>query len=213
VPDGHIDLQWIDGVLRIAGPDRAANLEILPPGATVIGFRFTPGSARAWLRLDASEIVNARVPLEAFWGSQARKLAEWAGEAATPEDIALRLETVLAARASQVKTRDGASRIVLCLLQRARPANAHIVTRLGDALAISERTLRRRCLESFGYGPNTLDRILRFQRFLGLARTVAPISLAALATDAGYADQAHLTREARHMAALTPSTILEQLRG
>jgi len=24
VPDGHIDLQWFDGELRVAGPDRVA---------------------------------------------------------------------------------------------------------------------------------------------------------------------------------------------
>ena len=39
-----------------------------------------------------------------------------------------------------------------------------------DRLDVSPRTLRRHCQEAFGYGPKTLDRILRFQRFLGLAR-------------------------------------------
>ena len=44
-PDGTIDLQWIDGVLRVAGPDKDPKTEILPAGATVIGFRFRPAAA------------------------------------------------------------------------------------------------------------------------------------------------------------------------
>ncbi|MGT2492429.1 hypothetical protein ACU4GD_22685 [Cupriavidus basilensis] len=55
------------------------------------------------------------------------------------------------------------------------------------ALALSERTLRRRSIEHFGYGAKTLARILRFQHALTLARASAHGGLAALAADAGYA--------------------------
>ena len=51
VPDGCIDLEWLDGTLRIAGPDRKPRTETLAPGTTVIGFRFRAGSAAAWLGL------------------------------------------------------------------------------------------------------------------------------------------------------------------
>ena len=44
VPDGCIDLEWIDGTLRIAGPDRAPKIERLAAGATAVGFR----SALRW---------------------------------------------------------------------------------------------------------------------------------------------------------------------
>ena len=67
VPDGCIDLEWIDGALRIAGPDRAPKIERLAAGATVVGFRFHPAAAAAWLGLPASETVDRRIPLEAFW--------------------------------------------------------------------------------------------------------------------------------------------------
>ena len=68
VPDGCIDLQWIAGAWRIAGPDREAIVESLAAGTTVVGFRFRPASAAAWLGLPASEFVNRRVPLEHVWG-------------------------------------------------------------------------------------------------------------------------------------------------
>ena len=81
VPDGCIDLEWIDGALRIAGPDRAPKIERLAAGATVVGFRFRPAAATAWLGLPASETVDRRIPLEAFWGADARRVAAQATEA------------------------------------------------------------------------------------------------------------------------------------
>jgi AraC-like DNA-binding protein len=71
---------------------------------------------------------------------------------------------------------------------------------------VSERQLRRRFERGVGYGPRTLRRVLRFQRFLGLAHGGG--SLARLAADAGYADQAHLVRDCRSLAGMTPSALL-----
>ena len=48
---------------------------------------------------------------------------------------------------------------------------------------------------------------LRFQRFLTLLRGTGHRSLAELAAAAGYADQAHLTRESRRLAGGTPGEI------
>ena len=92
----------------------------------------------------------------------------------------------------------------------ARPGKS-LIPWLARQLALSERTLRRRFDEAFGYGPKTLDRILRFQRFLALARGARNPAAASLAAAAGYADQAHLTRECRRLAAATPGEILGQL--
>ena len=65
---------------------------------------------------------------------------------------------------------------------------------LGAALGVSERQLRRRFADAVGYGPKTLARVLRFQRFLALGRRPAA-TWRAWRCGAGYADQAHLTRE------------------
>jgi AraC-like DNA-binding protein len=74
---------------------------------------------------------------------------------------------------------------------------------------LSERQLRRRFEAEVGYGPATLARVLRFQRFLRAADDAGPgDSLARLAADAGYADQAHLAREAKRLSGLAPSALL-----
>ena len=76
------------------------------------------------------------------------------------------------------------------------------------ALGIGDRQLRRRFADAVGYGPKTLERVLRFQRFLALAAREAAPDLARLALEAGYADQAHLTRECSRLAGLPPAALL-----
>ena len=93
------------------------------------------------------------------------------------------------------------------LIARGTPPGQALIPWLAGELALSERTLRRRFEAAFGYGPQTLNRILRFQRFLKLLRDARNGSAASLAVEAGYADQAHLGREARRLAAATPGEI------
>ena len=76
------------------------------------------------------------------------------------------------------------------------------VETLADDLGLSERQLRRRCHVAAGYGPKTLQRVLRFRRFLATANG----DLARAALDAGYADQSHLTRECTRLAGQPPGS-------
>jgi transcriptional regulator GlxA family with amidase domain len=73
---------------------------------------------------------------------------------------------------------------------------------------VSERHARRRFHEHVGYGPKTLQRILRMQRVLWLLSLPdSPHSLAQLSIASGYADQAHLTREMRALTGQLPTTL------
>ena len=56
------------------------------------------------------------------------------------------------------------------------------------------------------------ERTHRFQRFLRLLPT-ARASLAVLASEAGYADQAHLAREVRRLSGQSPSGLMAELRS
>jgi AraC-like DNA-binding protein len=212
VPDGYADLQWVSGTLRVAGPDRTVNPEALPAGAIVIGLRFQPASVGCWLGSPASELVNARVPLEEFWGAEARRLEANVGEGRTPGEIADRLEAALVERAAQVRAPNRAAVAILRTVSACPTWQTEVTHQVCQVLGMSERTVRRRSLEGFGYGPKTLHRILRFQRFLRMARaTDSANGLAGLALEAGYADQAHLCREARELAGMTPGTLLTQV--
>lgn len=206
-PDGAIDLQWIDGAFRIAGPDKDPQTEFIPAGSVVIGFRFRPGVAAAWLRTPASEILGQRVRLDDLWGAKARHLANSVRDAQGIADRIISLESVLARCLPEHPPVDRAIAAAFTLIEEGPPQGAPLVPWLGRALAMSERTLRRRFDESFGYGPKTLDRILRHQRFLKLRNRSAGISTAALAAEAGYSDQAHLVRESRRLTGATPKSL------
>ena len=80
------------------------------------------------------------------------------------------------------------------------------VAGLADALGTTTRTLHRRCLPVFGYGPQHLGRILRLQRALARARAGTP--WAEVAAVEGFADQPHLAREVRTLADTTPTELL-----
>jgi AraC-like DNA-binding protein len=202
VPDGCVDLLWVGDRLVVAGPDLTAHHPLLPPGDPVVAVRFRPGAALRWLGLPMSQITGRQLDLSAFGRPWARGLDDRIGEARTMAERMARLEAGLAGVAPEM---------ALAFRWLGRGPEEAGLAALRDRLGISERSLRRRCHEAFGYGPKSLDRILRFQRFLRLAAAGEEPGLSALAAAAGYSDQAHLTREARRLSGLTPAAILGQL--
>lgn len=212
VPDGCADIIWSSRGLVVAGPDRVAAFPAISPGETVVGLRFRAGIAASFLHTPLCELTGTIVPLEAFWGAAARELDLRMAEA---ESVATR--TIILAQAAEQRLPAIAAPpadIAACLahLRQGRPTSSDNPIRLlAQATGTSERTLRRRCHEHFGYGAKTLDRILRLQRFLVACRSDVQPSLTTLALDAGYADQAHLTRETRELTSLSPGEIRRQL--
>ncbi|MET3180510.1 UNVERIFIED_ORG: methylphosphotriester-DNA--protein-cysteine methyltransferase [Variovorax guangxiensis] len=201
VPDGSIDLQWIDGVVRVAGPDRQPHAEALRPGAQVLGLRFHPGAAAAWLGIDMSALADRRVALRDLWGARAA--------ACLAADSSAQFVHRVAARPQPAAnlTPDAAMAEAFRLLQSGMAPEDSPLRWLSERLQQPERTLRRRFVRHFGYGPQTLARLLRYQRFLRLARVEPSTPLAHLAAEAGYADQPHLARESRRLAGRPPSAL------
>jgi AraC-like DNA-binding protein len=211
VPDGHVDLQCVNGQLRIAGPDTSVNQEAVPAAATIIGFRFRPGAASRWLEVPLSNLVDRRVELTEFWGGSAKEIGKsLAGCEVTA--VISKLGEYLRERAQQVPARDFVAEAIFdALVLHARTAG-ELTRRLTTSLGISPRGLRRHTLAAFGYGSKTLHRILRFQGFLRAARSRgAERSLAALALDAGYTDQSHLCRDSAVMTGMSPTSVMKRL--
>ena len=83
------------------------------------------------------------------------------------------------------------------------------VREMAAAIGLTERQLHRRCLAGFGDGAKVLQRGLRFDNAMRLARGGGPgAGLAEVAYRAGYADQAHLSREVRALAGVSPTELL-----
>jgi AraC-like DNA-binding protein len=210
MPDGCADIVWTGRSLIVAGPDTQSILDHLPQGAVVVGVRFHPGAASPWLRLPLSEIVNSRVPLAEFWGKDEARLFDKISASGNVPEIAAAMETELRSRLFGVCLPDQQ----VAFLRRAAGDHCHPagmrLDRLAARMGTSERTLRRRCMDTFGYGFKTLDRVFRFQRFFRLAAQPFDGGLSELAVRAGYADQAHMTREVRRMSGASASEVVAQ---
>lgn len=203
LPDGRINLVWVRGIgVQIAGPQTRY---MTPPDVAVmlaLGASFRPGAAPRLLRTPASAMVDEHVPLEAVLPRLAARLDERLGEAPDPRAALAVFGEELSRAMRDASAPDAAVRHAVGLLDRGTATVAEIA----DRAFVSERELQRRFADHIGYGPKTLHRVLRFQRFL--ANIALPrMDLAGAAALAGYADQAHLSRETRRLAGLTPSRL------
>ena len=192
---------------RILGPQTGSVVESLAPGTTVVGVRLRAGAAPPMLHLPASETADLDLGANELWGDGALALGESLAAVDSPQNAAGVLERAVADRLAEGPELDS---VATEAVARLVPAEHSDLNSLASSLNISERQLRRRFDEAVGLAPKLLHRILRFQRFLALAWTLDRPSeqLARLAADAGYADQAHLTREATALEGRSPRTLL-----
>jgi len=198
VPDGCVDVIWFrdTGELLVAGPDTRAHLTHLA-GGDLVGARFRPGRSPAVLGVPAHALRDERVDLASVWHpARTRRLADSLAAAASPR-------TVLA-DAVLDEVREAPDPSVPAMLALAREGTR--VSTMADEIGLTERQLHRRCLTAFGYGAKVLQRVLRFDRAMDLARDGT--ELADVAYLAGYADQAHLSREVRALAGVSPTELL-----
>jgi AraC-like DNA-binding protein len=192
LPDGCLDIIWNDGAVFVAGPDTVAETATSPAGARFFALRFADGAGSAVLGVPADELTDRQVPLEDLLPvTVVRPVAEAADPLAA-------LEAAVARRWRPPER----EMVALAAAARAgRPVGA-----IADALGFSARQLQRRCRSSFGYGPKMLARVLRLQRALELARRGQPF--ADVSATAGYADQAHLSREVKALAGVSLSELM-----
>lgn len=197
LPDGCIDVLWIDGALVVAGPDTRARLHQGRPGAEVGGVRLHPGVAPTLLGVPAAALVDQVVPLTEVRGSgHARRLTDEVAGLDGPARAAA-IEAGLRAHRSTATTTEAAADAAVARWAAGRLEDGASVAAVAEELGWGERRLQRAALRWYGYGAKHLARVLRLQRALAGARTGA--ALATVAAEAGYADQPHLARDVRDL--------------
>src|SRR5579859_1592600 len=204
LPDACSDLIWEPGRgVFVAGPDTGPVRTVLKAGTVILGARFRPSAGGPALGVPLSELRDQRVDLSDLRRRDASRLPG----TLDPDTAAARVLELAAALVTDADPDPAAARAAV-LLADPRIRAEEVAAQIG----LSMRQLRRRCHAVVGYGPKTLQRVLRFRRFLaridaGLPSGQDRHDLAALAAQAGYADQAHLTRECRALAGLTPAAL------
>lgn len=195
LPDGCMDLVWTGQQLLVAGPDTGPHPTRREPGVLSAGLRFAPGRLPALLGLPAAEVRDRRAPLADVHPVLARGAVARLEQGEPPLPVLLDLALVLPGDPAE-----RAVRVVAAQLATGASAAA-----TADRLGWTERSLHRRCLAAFGYGPAVLRRVLRFRRAALLLYD--GVAIAEAAVEAGYADQPHLSREMRALAGVAPSKI------
>ena len=211
LPDGCADVVIVDGVrAHVVGPTSQVARPHLAPGVVVVGLRVRTEAIRAVFGLPALELRGQSVAVDEVLGSGlARRVVEALLEPGPAGDRWLirwlsdageSVDGRAAAAVGQLRGRLGAD-----------------VASVAEQVGLSCRQLRRVVENETGLGPKTLQRIGRMQRFLRLAESGGGLSggsggLSQWAALAGYADQAHLSRDVHDLAATTPARLLAERR-
>ncbi len=177
MPDACVDIVWRSGEgAVVAGPDTASWISSTRPGVPL------------------SELRDQRVPLRDLGLDPRGRLDGALDSRHAPVMLAATALQLVAQRPPDRAIQSAA----LTLLDSRRR-----IEDLAESVGLSERHLRRRFHASVGYGPKTLQRVLRLRRFQ--RSTVGELAVAALV--AGYSDQAHLSRDCRALTGLTPGEL------
>lgn len=192
----------------VSGPYRGCFLIDPIQHASIIGVHFRPGRAVPVLGVPASELADAHVALESFWGATAAELRERLCMAATPAKRFAVLEEVLLRRLGQRALRHGAIPVALDAFERADAAVK--VRDLAWRVGLSQRRFIQLFTAAVGLTPKLYSRVRRFQRARELVRKVQEPDWAAVALACGYFDQSHLIRDFGEFAGISPVAYLNQ---
>lgn len=214
VPDACVDLIWGPEGVFVAGPDTGPMPTPMASGDTFVGIRFRPGAVGGFFGVPLQELRDQRVRLSdlpSFRDQRVRvsdlpplhdqpvRVSDLpplhVADAAAPGRLDVMLAAVRDRLAGEVPA-DPAGAAIAGALRKGRT-----VGEVAWDLGFSERQLHRRSLATFGYAPKILQRIVRFQRALTLARAGVP--LAEVAVTAGYADQAHLSHDVKRLSGVS----------
>lgn len=211
LPDGCADLVWIGAdPAVVAGPATGPVIVPLAPCTTVVGVRLRPGAAAAVLGPPADELLDRDTPLCDIWGAATASPSLRVTQARSIEAKLGMAEAMLAGRLAASDPPDRGIAAATRWLAR-HPAGR--IEDLAHFLDVGPRRLHRRFVATVGYSAKTLQRVLRVQRALALAGRNEHAGLAALAAEAGYADQAHMSRELRVLTGRSPRVLLQGARS
>ncbi|PVZ13259.1 helix-turn-helix domain-containing protein [Actinomycetospora cinnamomea] len=178
-----------------------------------------PLAARALLGRPASELAGVTVDGDEVLGGLAREVAERVQDADGWDGRFAALDAVLQRALDRASPARAAGRPVAPEVRHAwrrvvGSGGTIPVHALADEVGWSERHLGQRFRAEVGVPPKVAGRMARFdrarRRLAARAVAGAPLRLADVAAEGGYADQAHLTREFSALAGCSPTRWLAE---
>ncbi len=169
----------------------------------VVGVRFNPGGAKAFLGMPLSELTDQRAFADEITPGLAARIDSFLSKA-----------SILDLQASLVKalTQDRSLPVIQKIHQLIQDADGDLrVAEVSDQLGMSRQYLNRLMKESVGVDLKTFQRVLRMrllsEKLSGAAG--ASVDWADLAVRHGFYDQSHLIHDFKDLIGLSPTEFLK----
>ncbi|MDO9015871.1 MAG: AraC family transcriptional regulator [Deltaproteobacteria bacterium] len=184
------------GCAVVGGARTTAYVRDMSRPTRAVGASLWPGAAELLFGVPADALAGRHTRLDALWGAFTRELRDRVRAAATPADQLDEFERLLTSR---LHRGGGVHPAVGYALERLRHGDP--VAAVVGATGYSHRAFNALFLRAVGLTPKRWGRVQRLSRALAQP---AETPWTEVAHAAGYSDQAHLTREFRAMAGITP---------
>jgi AraC-like DNA-binding protein len=212
LPDGRCDV-----ILRFRSDGSKPTGPILPaivgaatryhivkigPGTGYVGVRLRPGTAGKILGVSLTEITDKGIGGDAAI-ALIPALAALSVPATSIEELVNRLVSFVVERSSEAHI-DGLTSGLVNMLHTT--GGRLPVNEIASLHGVDARTVHRRIVKGTGMTPKQLAMVIQFHRALRLV-VDGKLDIASAAFEAGYADQAHMTRVFQRMGGFSPARI------
>lgn len=210
-PTVHLVFERSGGVDRaeLTGVPTTRFERTLVDAGWVFGVKLRPAVLGALCDAPAGTFRDRVVPLAEVWGERA---AAWSRAVFGAPSLEARIAAIVPVLAAALRPLpDDAARLRDLVERIAADPTIVRVDQVATLAHQTARTLQRRFLAAVGVSPKWVIRRYRLHEAAERLRAVAPPSLAALAAELGYADQAHFSRDFAAAVGQTPTRFLRSL--
>jgi AraC-like DNA-binding protein len=203
LPDGCVDL-----VLEVAPDDHRAWIYgttsrptqiACSRGTHYLGIRFQPGQSRHFIHADACELTDTRAELHSLMSFP----AEMIGTRLTSNALFSQLDAIFTATLSYAPPE---ASLIDQVIRHVEDRHGIVsVDTVARQFGKSRRQLERTFSRIVGVPLKFFCTLARLRHAAQLIARPSRRPLAAIASDAGYSDQAHMTRDFRRLAGGTPA--------
>ncbi len=202
VPDGSMDIIWLNGHIFLSGLMESARVIGIAPEDKFLGIRFQPYALALLLAKDVSIFNDKSVPLEEI-------------DKALEEDMRGLFDKnkegnkILNEYFERFFSNTSIDRVLLDSLDLILASHGNIsVADCAEALEVHPKKLERLFIRYMGLSLKKYSKIIRFYDVHTVLREEGLGNLTQKILDKGYFDQAHFNRDFKKLTGLTPSSKL-----
>jgi AraC-like DNA-binding protein len=192
--------------LRLVAGQITRAVTIQPSGVIDLwGVRFHPWGAAPFLGFSGAEMQGRLTSLDDAAGPLERELSDLGGA----HSDETRYDTICTRLTRHLRRARGLERRLPRLIARIVDHHEPFTVRgLARDAGLSVRSVQLLFRDDVGLSPKQVHRIQRYQRALAIHRANTRLTWSAVATQAGYHDQAHLNHDSRDIAGCTPTELM-----